>query len=261
MCYPKRTDKPLFHNLVAQCEAHDIAFLEPDALPLEPGKLAERADVVLDALFGFSFKVLMFTEGCQSNVPCKYGLQDCWLEGIGSSCRGCATAVHKPLLQGFRASDVAKSKHRGPRERRWTSSWTSSSLLQSRRQSSAWTSPLVQLLLMCVPDIALQLTTLVTHVVMPGTSLVCMLIFPDSLSCGPAQAGMWRKGMQMAVASSQTCLSASQRPNSPQKASQAPITWAAALCPLASGWVVASITPLSYCTRPANVVFADVGAH
>ncbi len=118
MCYPKRTDKPLFHDLVAQvrcpqpgsvpvftmmlfnsqtvsitesmpqhagtsallnqssvkprpptrilkrrganpklvvqCEAHDIPFIEPDQLQL--GRLGERADVVLDAIFGFSFK-------------------------------------------------------------------------------------------------------------------------------------------------------------------------------------------------------------
>ena len=57
MCYPKRTDKPLFHGLVKQCEAHGIEFVEPEQLPSEPGKLSERADVVVDSLFGFSFKV------------------------------------------------------------------------------------------------------------------------------------------------------------------------------------------------------------
>jgi NAD(P)H-hydrate repair Nnr-like enzyme with NAD(P)H-hydrate epimerase domain len=57
ICYPKRTDKPLFHGLVKQCEAHGIGFVEPEQLPSEPGKLSERADVVVDSLFGFSFKV------------------------------------------------------------------------------------------------------------------------------------------------------------------------------------------------------------
>ena len=57
VCYPKRTDKPLFHSLVKQCEAHGIAFIEPEQLPSQPGKLRERADVVIDSLFGFSFKV------------------------------------------------------------------------------------------------------------------------------------------------------------------------------------------------------------
>lgn len=57
VCYPKRTDKPLFHGLVKQCEAHGIGFVEPEQLPSEPGKLSERADVVVDSLFGFSFKV------------------------------------------------------------------------------------------------------------------------------------------------------------------------------------------------------------
>jgi NAD(P)H-hydrate epimerase len=56
VCYPKRTDKPLFHGLVKQCEAHGIGFVEPEQLPSEPGKLSERADVVVDSLFGFSFK-------------------------------------------------------------------------------------------------------------------------------------------------------------------------------------------------------------
>lgn len=54
VCYPKRTDKPLFHGLVTQLEAHNIPFVQPEDLHV--GQLAQRADVVLDALFGFSFK-------------------------------------------------------------------------------------------------------------------------------------------------------------------------------------------------------------
>ncbi len=54
VCYPKRTNKPLFHRLVAQCEAHGIRFIQPDEI--QPGALKQRADVVCDALFGFSFK-------------------------------------------------------------------------------------------------------------------------------------------------------------------------------------------------------------
>lgn len=50
--YPKRTDKELYKNLVHQCTAMDIKFLEncPDVLTVEKFRL------IVDALFGFSFK-------------------------------------------------------------------------------------------------------------------------------------------------------------------------------------------------------------
>ena len=51
--YPKRNEKPLFKNLVTQCQKLDIPFLEE--LPS-----AEQIDTentfLLDAVFGFSFK-------------------------------------------------------------------------------------------------------------------------------------------------------------------------------------------------------------
>lgn len=53
VCYPKKTDKKLFCDLVTQCQSLGIAFVAPE--DLTPGKL--NAAVVLDALFGFSFKV------------------------------------------------------------------------------------------------------------------------------------------------------------------------------------------------------------
>lgn len=108
VCYPKRTDKPLFHSLVAQCEAHNIAFVEPNELPAEPGKLSDRADVVLDALFGFSFKV----QGVFQLTP---QVHCYWRVGnahIRPSC--CHT---QPRLQDC-AFDC-----RGRRGRRWTSCW------------------------------------------------------------------------------------------------------------------------------------------
>jgi NAD(P)H-hydrate epimerase len=50
--YPKRTDKPLFNNLVTQCTLMDIPFLEacPDVLTVTKYRL------IADGLFGFSFK-------------------------------------------------------------------------------------------------------------------------------------------------------------------------------------------------------------
>lgn len=49
--YPKRPNKPLFVNLATQMEMMGIPLLE--ALP--DGDLADSADVLLDAIFGFSF--------------------------------------------------------------------------------------------------------------------------------------------------------------------------------------------------------------
>lgn len=54
VCYPKRTDRQLYHNLVTQCTALGISFVPVEEVLAQP--LASRADIVLDALFGFSFK-------------------------------------------------------------------------------------------------------------------------------------------------------------------------------------------------------------
>ena len=52
--YPKRTDKPLYHGLVKQLESLSIPFLPPEDVT-EGRPLRERCDVVIDAIFGFSF--------------------------------------------------------------------------------------------------------------------------------------------------------------------------------------------------------------
>jgi NAD(P)H-hydrate repair Nnr-like enzyme with NAD(P)H-hydrate epimerase domain len=54
VCYPKRTDKPLYHGLVTQLESLDVPFVDVGDLVDKP--LADRFDVVVDAIFGFSFK-------------------------------------------------------------------------------------------------------------------------------------------------------------------------------------------------------------
>lgn len=48
--YPKRTDKPLFTNLVQQCQLMDIEFLN------ECPSDASNYRLIVDGLFGFSFK-------------------------------------------------------------------------------------------------------------------------------------------------------------------------------------------------------------
>ena len=52
--YPKPNSKPLFQNLVAQCEKFDVPFLS--FLPSEASLVRDCYNLVIDALFGFSFK-------------------------------------------------------------------------------------------------------------------------------------------------------------------------------------------------------------
>ncbi|XP_041094927.1 NAD(P)H-hydrate epimerase [Polyodon spathula] len=52
--YPKRPNKPLFENLTTQCEKMGIPFL-PE-LPTEPELIDQAYNLVIDAIFGFSFK-------------------------------------------------------------------------------------------------------------------------------------------------------------------------------------------------------------
>lgn len=51
--YPKRTSKPLYQNLTHQCVKYGINFLEqcPTAEEID-----SKYKIVVDALFGFSFK-------------------------------------------------------------------------------------------------------------------------------------------------------------------------------------------------------------
>ncbi|KAJ4850275.1 Pyridoxine/pyridoxamine 5'-phosphate oxidase 1, chloroplastic [Turnera subulata] len=52
VCYPKRTNKPLYNGLVTQLESLSVPFVSVEDLPQD---LSEEFDVLLDAMFGFSF--------------------------------------------------------------------------------------------------------------------------------------------------------------------------------------------------------------
>ncbi|NXO55316.1 NNRE epimerase, partial [Aramus guarauna] len=52
--YPKRPSKPLFEGLTTQCQKMDIPFL-PE-FPAEAALIDELYGLVVDAIFGFSFK-------------------------------------------------------------------------------------------------------------------------------------------------------------------------------------------------------------
>ncbi|KAI6689254.1 hypothetical protein NL676_026082 [Syzygium grande] len=52
ICYPKRTPKPLYTGLVTQLESLRVPFLSVEDLPSD---LSTEFDILLDAVFGFSF--------------------------------------------------------------------------------------------------------------------------------------------------------------------------------------------------------------
>ncbi|ERN02919.1 hypothetical protein AMTR_s00135p00077960 [Amborella trichopoda] len=52
ICYPKRTNKPLYSGLVTQLESLSIPFLLAEDLP---SNLSNDFDIIIDAMFGFSF--------------------------------------------------------------------------------------------------------------------------------------------------------------------------------------------------------------
>ncbi|XP_077249887.1 pyridoxin (pyrodoxamine) 5'-phosphate oxidase isoform X2 [Tasmannia lanceolata] len=52
VCYPKRTPKTLYAGLVTQLESLSIPFLSVEDLPLD---LSNDFDIIVDAMFGFSF--------------------------------------------------------------------------------------------------------------------------------------------------------------------------------------------------------------
>lgn len=54
VCYPKRTEKPLYQGLVIQNESLGIPFVSVD--DVLNTSLESQADIVIDGLFGFSFK-------------------------------------------------------------------------------------------------------------------------------------------------------------------------------------------------------------
>ncbi|WOG98887.1 hypothetical protein DCAR_0418233 [Daucus carota subsp. sativus] len=52
VCYPKRTAKTLYTGLVTQLESLGVSFIPVEDLPTE---LSENFDILVDAMFGFSF--------------------------------------------------------------------------------------------------------------------------------------------------------------------------------------------------------------
>ena len=55
--YPKKNNKnPLFARLITQCENYDIKINEKILEKNEYEKIFEHCDIIVDALFGFSFK-------------------------------------------------------------------------------------------------------------------------------------------------------------------------------------------------------------
>ena len=54
ICYPKQSKKPLFEGLVTQCKSLKLPFVDVEKLP--QSQLSQAYDVIIDAMFGFSFR-------------------------------------------------------------------------------------------------------------------------------------------------------------------------------------------------------------
>lgn len=86
--YPKRVDKPIYNNLVKQCELMDLQFLESC-----PEISTASYRFIADGLFGFSFKppirdnfknVMNFM--CETSIPiCSIDIPSGWSVENGPS--------------------------------------------------------------------------------------------------------------------------------------------------------------------------------
>ncbi|GAQ89473.1 putative pyridoxin (pyrodoxamine) 5'-phosphate oxidase [Klebsormidium nitens] len=125
ICYPKRTDKPLYKGLVTQLEALHAPFVDPESLSLP---LTDHYDVIVDAMFGFSFKgiprppfdkiVKMLSVGPDTN-PAETGVPPTVSIDIPSGWdveKGDVetTGFHPPMLVSLTAPKLAAKFFHGP---------------------------------------------------------------------------------------------------------------------------------------------------
>lgn len=114
--YPKQPNKPLFNNLHTQCDKMSLPFLP--ALPDDAKQIAESFSLVVDALFGFSFKgpprpefatILAKLKQVQSEVPiCSIDVPSGWdVE------EGCDDGLQPELLISLTAPKKCAAKFRG----------------------------------------------------------------------------------------------------------------------------------------------------
>lgn len=109
--YPKQPNKPLFQNLRTQCEKMNVAFV--DALPSD---ISRSFSLVVDALFGFSFKgpprpefAVILEKLKQAGVPiCSVDVPSGWdVE------KGCEDGLQPELLISLTAPKKCASLFRG----------------------------------------------------------------------------------------------------------------------------------------------------
>lgn len=113
--YPKRTDKPLYHNLTTQCVAMQIPFLTE--VPSVDTLCADYS-LLVDALFGFSFKppvrpeFVPAVEAMQkSGVPvCSVDIPSGWNVEEGAPATG---GLEPDLLISLTAPKKCAQKFRG----------------------------------------------------------------------------------------------------------------------------------------------------
>ncbi|XP_070178537.1 NAD(P)H-hydrate epimerase-like isoform X2 [Littorina saxatilis] len=114
--YPKQPPKQLFQNLTTQCKKMNMAFVE--SLPEDKAGLTNAYDLIVDALFGFSFKgpprpqfadILDKLKKVEKDIPiCSIDVPSGWdVE------KGCEDGLQPELLISLTAPKKCASLFRG----------------------------------------------------------------------------------------------------------------------------------------------------
>ncbi|KAL1132253.1 hypothetical protein AAG570_010210 [Ranatra chinensis] len=111
--YPKRTDKELYRNLTHQCLRMDIPFVE------DFQKMDDEFDLIVDALFGFSFRPPVRPEFsplleavAQTRVPvCSIDIPSGWDVEAGKPCN--TPAISPDMLVSLTAPKKCALKFEG----------------------------------------------------------------------------------------------------------------------------------------------------
>jgi len=107
--YPKRTDNELYKNLVVQAELSDISFI--DTLPTTTEELAVNYSLLIDCVFGFSFKppvraqfspILEALANCSLPLVC-VDIPSGWDVELGPPTDGATPALNPDLLVSLTA--------------------------------------------------------------------------------------------------------------------------------------------------------------
>jgi len=102
--YPKPTQKSLYEGLVTQCKSLSLPF--PTWDDVQHGSLREKYDLIVDAMFGFSFKVGLYQTQCLQGIQRP---QTCMAQLLTSA--GRSTTALRQHLGGFETACQPATDH------------------------------------------------------------------------------------------------------------------------------------------------------